>query len=482
MVGPASLILLLIPAVAVRIAVRALYGPKRLAPTDPMQMLLNMASNVMFALATLGMCVGLFGFWVLLFFLPFIVPMLIIRLRYAQHRALLWSLATAAQRGIPLSEAARAYADETLGDTGLRALVLAESIERGESLSGAATSARLWMNSAVKFAVRLGERLGLLGPAIGQHLHDTQHIDAGVRDVFGRFVYLLGIVSVMAVVSSFVMFKIVPVFQRMFQDFGLKLPALTQLVIDTTIPSAFVGSIPLLIYIAFWIYIGGVILGGIALAAVRMFFTYLRLYKALNQLFRGQPYDRLELRRRFWKIFRAVGVVTVLWMFGPVLLPLVPIFSLSGWFPRDLPLIWRLFKRYDGALMMRGLALTVRRGLPIPQAMQLVADCYPITIAAGRLRWAADRAAAGIDWRDSFRQTGLISHADAAVLGAAERVGNLDWALEEMADSAIRRQIYRIQAILQIIFPIALLILGSLVALFVIGLFIPLISLIQGLT
>ena len=33
--------------------------------------------------------------------------------------------------------------------------------------------------------------------------------------------------------------------------------------------------------------------------------------------------------------------------------------------PRDLPVVWRLFRRYDGALVMRGLALAVRRGLPL---------------------------------------------------------------------------------------------------------------------
>src|SRR6185436_13106190 len=146
--------------------------------------------------------------------------------RYSQHRALLWSLAAAAQRGVPLAEAARAYADETLGDTGLRALALAESIERGETLSTAVRIARLRMGAAIQLAVRLGERLGLLGPAIGQQLHDTQHIDAAVRDVFGRFVYLAVVVIVMMGISTFLMLRIMPVYQRMFQEFGIRLPAM----------------------------------------------------------------------------------------------------------------------------------------------------------------------------------------------------------------------------------------------------------------
>src|SRR5262249_7087210 len=131
------------------------------------------------------------------------------------------------------------------------------------------------------------------------------------------------------------------------------------------------------------------------------------------------------------------------WMTAPLTL-IAPLFLLGGllhcvgWVPRDLPLVWRLFRRYDGALVMRALALAVRCGLPMPQAMRLVADCYPITIVGGHLRFASDQVAAGADWRQCLRETGLIGRADGAVLAAAERVGNLDWALEEMADSAMR--------------------------------------------
>lgn len=415
-VGPAALVLLVIPAIALRMAVRALYGPKRLSAADPMQMLLSMSSTLLFVLAGLGVASGLFGFWVLIVFLPIVIPMVITRTRHAQHRALVFALATSAERDIPLSEAARAYADETLGDTGVRALALAESIERGEPLSAAVRAARLRMGAAQKLAVRLGERLGLLGPAMRQQLRDSQQLDGVLRDVIGRFLYLCFILFVMSGITTFLMLRIVPVLQKILQEFGLNTPALTRLVINA----------------ANWYVDHG------------------------------------------W------------WMSAPVVLCVVSLALLGflhfiGWFPRDLPLIWRAFKRYDGALVMRGLALTVRRGIPLPQAMRLVADCYPITNVANSLRWAAERAAAGLDWRQSLLQTGLIRPADAAVLGAAERVGNLPWALEEMADSAMRRQIYRVQAALQVVFPVLLLGLGGVVCAFVVGLFVPLISLIQGL-
>jgi len=61
-------------------------------------------------------------------------------------------------------------------------------------------------------------------------------------------------------------------------------------------------------------------------------------------------------------------------------------------------------------------------------------------------------------------------------------VGNLEWALEEMADSSIRRQVYWVKGILQILFPVAVLALGSVICVFVVGLFVPVVTLINGLT
>jgi type II secretory pathway component PulF len=172
----------------------------------------------------------------------------------------------------------------------------------------------------------------------------------------------------------------------------------------------------------------------------------------------------------------------ILWpsLLGILFLPILLYYI--GWFPRDLPVVWRFFKRYDGALVMRGLALSIRRGLPLPQALTLLRDEYPLRHVSRQLGKALERVQQGQDWCASLRQTGLIGRADAAVLAAAQRVGNLQWALEEMADSALRRQAQWILAATQVLYPIALLVLASFVFFFVVGMFAPLVSLIQGLT
>jgi type II secretory pathway component PulF len=416
--GLIALTVLIIPAIALRIAIRVLYGRQPLASVDFMHTLLSLASTTMFVLAVVGLTAGV---WVVIVPLPLAVLMVglmvLNRNRQGEHRALIGSLATAAAHGIPLSECARAYADETMGDTGMRAMALAEAIERGQPMTAAVKTARLWMSTATKLAVRLGERLGLLGAAMKQQIDDSQNVDVAIRGAVGDFFYLGNVLMVLYAVNAFVMLKIVPVFQRMFEEFGLKLPALTQLVIDVS-----------------------------------------RWYV-----------------QRGWYLTAPLAVL-IPWMFVLGFLYYV------GWMPRDFPFVWRLFRRYDGALVLRGLALAVRREMPLPEAMRIIGEAYPIRNIGNRLEFAANQVAAGMDWLASLRQANLISRTDAALLAAAVRVGNLDWALEEIAESAMRRQIYWLQSILQVLFPITLLCMGGVVCFFVVGLFLPLISLIQGLS
>ena len=77
---------------------------------------------------------------------------------------------------------------------------------------------------------------------------------------------------------------------------------------------------------------------------------------------------------------------------------------------------------------------------------------------------------------------GLIQRVDLAVLQAAERVDNLAWALDEMADSLLRRFVLRWHTAIGILFPVCVLLLGLMVACVVVGTFWPLALLIQANT
>jgi type II secretory pathway component PulF len=491
--GPFSAILLAVPATALWIAVRALYGRKQRLAADPMHVLLSLSSAIMFALAGMGMLFGLVGMWFLFIPLPIVLIilalMLIDRTRRSEHRGLVWALAAAAQRGVPLAESARAYADETLGDTGARATALAEALERGQPLAEAVQKARLRMGTAMKVAVRVGERVGALGPAMKQQLQDSEQFDAALRDAIGRFLYLACVIFTMLGVCVFIMLRIVPVFQRIFQEFGVQLPELTQAVIDVASSRSthFVGSAVTFLSLAFF---------GFVLLAFTLWDVFMERRSGAKAA--GAGFARWLFRPR--RVIGAIMILLLLFvlclvnpvqisrlgLLGSALLALLAcglggMLFFAGWFPRGLPGIWRLFKRFDGALVMRALALSTRHQLPLPVGLRVVAETYPLNVVSGRLDKAATRVEAGMPWCDSLLQTGLISRADAAVLKSAERAGNLDWALEEMADRTLRRELYRIQVLLQVLFPMALLAVAAVVFVFVVGLFLPLVKLIESL-
>jgi type II secretory pathway component PulF len=277
---------------------------------------------------------------------------------------------------------------------------------------------------------------------------------------------------VLASINTFVMIRIVPVYAKMFEEFELNLPRATGLLIEMS--DSIVKS-----WEYFFLAIGFVVIG-LSLLLVVAFVIF------VVDVMRGQTKrDQTPLWRKIIWVAGAGLVVLLLLSFPlgiPMLLLLAAAAFMAGWFPRDLPVVWRLFRRYDGALVMRGLAIAVRRGLPLPQALDAVAEHFPISRITRLLEIVSAEVAFGHVWHESLRRVKLISGADAAVLAAAERAGNLPWALEEMAESAIRRQFYRTQLVLQLLFPPLLLVIGGFVAFIMVSLFMPLIALIQGLS
>jgi type II secretory pathway component PulF len=86
----------------------------------------------------------------------------------------------------------------------------------------------------------------------------------------------------------------------------------------------------------------------------------------------------------------------------------------------------------------------------------------------------------GADWCDCLGQAGLIRRPEIAVFKSASRTGNLAWALDEMADSSVRRAACRLRALVTVAFPVLVLVMGGCVLFFAMAMF-PIMYLIQKL-
>lgn len=395
-------------------AMKLAYAKRGGASDDPLRQLLLLAGWILLLAGSLGVLGGLS--------LP-LAPLALVAVffagfgyfRYvtAERRALLWALAEAAEREIPLEQAARAFADERAVQIGIRVSRLADLLESGVPLPAALVSTRNALPADALLAVRLGFATGRVGPALRMAIRHSDLLDRMIREVLGRFFYLVGVLVVGTLVIQFTMLKIVPVFAKMFAEFELQLPALTQFNIDIAQKAIF--GIPM-------------------------------LYPVV------------------------------------LILVLVVVSYFVRWSRYELPGFNWIWLRSDAALVLRALALTVKLGRELGPALRLLANEYPRPSVGKRLQRAAERVDQGAHWCDALRSVRLLTPADVAVLKAAERVGNLAWALEEMAEGSLRRWTVRWRILINVAFPLLVLALGLVVMVIVVGLFIPLASMIQGLS
>ena len=106
-----------------------------------------------------------------------------------------------------------------------------EEIEGGATLSEAMSKSPKTFNRLYVNMIKAGEAGGAL-EVILQRLADfMERSESLKRKVRGAMVYPVIVIMVAVGILTFIILKIVPTFEEMFTEFGLKLPAMTQLLI-----------------------------------------------------------------------------------------------------------------------------------------------------------------------------------------------------------------------------------------------------------
>jgi type II secretory pathway component PulF len=141
----------------------------------------------------------------------------------------------------------------------------------------------------------------------------------------------------------------------------------------------------------------------------------------------------------------------------------------------------RLFRGRRTADVLRILAVSTEHRQPLTTVFERLAQVYPSQMLRRQMAPAAAAIAAGGDWRDSLRDARFVSPAEQSLLKTAEKAGNLPWALRTIAARQEKRAVYRLAAAVQVLYPILIMLLGAVVAFFVVSLFVPLVKLVEGL-
>lgn len=143
----------------------------------------------------------------------------------------------------------------------------------------------------------------------------------------------------------------------------------------------------------------------------------------------------------------------------------------------DLPGAERLFRSSHRSTIFQCLALAVEHEMPLDKTIETIARWHPAGYVRKRLTTVIESIRQGATWQDALGKSNLFSRSDLALIAAAERAGNLSWALSELSDRTKTRAAFRMQATLVAVLPLMVLVFGTLTALFCMGLFLPLVKL-----
>jgi type IV pilus assembly protein PilC len=106
-----------------------------------------------------------------------------------------------------------------------------EEIEAGSTLSEAMTKCPKVFNRLYVNMIKAGEAGGALEVILQRLAEFQERAEALRRKVKGAMIYPAVVISVAVGILTFIMLKIVPVFTKMFEEFGLDLPEATRLLI-----------------------------------------------------------------------------------------------------------------------------------------------------------------------------------------------------------------------------------------------------------
>jgi protein transport protein HofC len=338
------------------------------------------------------------------------------RLRVTRQDSLVWILAIAAERGIPLAPAVAAFADQYRGKARRRVTHLVDQLNAGISLPEALEQTPRAVSRDVILMAWIGQLTGLMFRALRLAGSARSASLSLWMSIASRAAYVLGLLLAMQVIVGFIFYFIIPKFEAIFRDFGISLPEATVFAIQAA--------------------------------------HFIVKYSPISSLF----------------------------FLGEILCLVYVPFSFAGWMNYNLPVFDRMLARRHTALVLRALSLVIDSNQPIAAGLATLASHYPTRWVRRRLVKVERAVRQGADWIDVLWRAGIIRATDAEVLASAASVGNLAWALRELAETSERRQAIGIQAVVQTLFPLAVILFGLVIAFMVIAYFVPLIKIIGELS
>ena len=307
---------------------------------------------------------------------------------------------------------------------------VSEDVEGGASLSESMAKHPRTFDKLYTKMVAAGEAGGVLD-VILQRLSDfMEKAQALKRKVVGALIYPAVVIFVALLILTGIMVFIIPQFVEIFTDFGIELPALTLLLMNTSdwmvgkasadqpVPGAFI------------------ILG----APVALFF--------LVKLLRKTPPGRAALD---WLVLRA-------------------------------PVFGNLIKKTIIARFTRTLGTLINAGVPILEAINITKETSGNWVFERALGKVHDSIREGESFAGPLRETKVCDALVVNMIDVGEETGDLDKMLMKIADNYDEEVDVAVGSLVQLIEPLMVVVLGGMVGTIVVAMFMPMIKMIESLS
>jgi type IV pilus assembly protein PilC len=296
-----------------------------------------------------------------------------------------------------------------------------DDVESGSTLSEAMGKHPKCFDRLYVNMVRAGEAGGAL-EVILQRLADFKEKAQSLkRKVIGAMVYPCVVIFVAVAILTFIMVAIIPKFKKIFDEFGMKLPQATQILIDTSMWFADYWWVLPLFPIGFYLLI-----------------KLIRLSRAGNYAL-----DRC-----------------VLWI----------------------PIMGKIIEKTIVARTMRTLGTLVASGVPILEALSIVRETANNAVFEKCFQRVYESIREGETIAEPLRESRLVDAMVTNMVEVGEETGDLDTMLYKIADFYDEEVDTLVKSLISLLEPLMIVVLGFIIGAIVISLFLPLIKLLEGLS
>ena len=292
-------------------------------------------------------------------------------------------------------------------------MTIKSDVEGGSSLSEALAKHPRYFDELYCNLVRAGEQAGILETLLHKIAIYKEKVEAIKGKIKKALFYPTAVIIAAFIVTTILLYFVVPQFQALFQGFGADLPALTQMVINM---SKFTQAY-------WWVMLLAV--GGAAFAFI-------------------------ESKKRFPKFNHFLDRVTL-----------------------QLPVFGAIINKAAIARYARTLATMFAAGVPLVEAMTTVAGAAGNIVYSNAILRMRDDVATGITLQMAMRQAGLFPNMVVQMVAIGEEAGSLDAMLSKVADFYEEEVDNAVDGLSSLMEPMIMGVLGVLIGGLVIAMYLP---------